>query len=520
MRWPLVLSFILFSRLLPAQNIDVQHYKFELSLSDASDTVKGTATVTVKFETDTDAFPLNFASTGRRKKGFAVQQITDGNRSLLFIHQNDSLRIQLPVPAKKGDVRQFQIRYSGVPADGLIISKNMRDERTFFADNWPNRARQWLPCNDVPNDKASFEFIVTAPARYNVVANGVRIDETVLPNNLKRTHWREEIPLPTKVMAIGVARFAVKKFADSPDSIPVSAWVYPQDSAAGFHDYALAPGILKFFTAYIGPYPYKKLANVQSKTIFGGMENASAIFYDEETVTGDRKSEALIAHEIVHQWFGDMASEKSFAHLWLSEGFATYLTNIYIEKKYGRDSAVARLRSGKEQIIDLNRKAARPVVDSTTDLMSLLNANNYQKGAWVLHMLRTEAGDSIFQRIIQTYYQQYKGGNADTKDFVGVAEKISGKNLKWFFDQWLNRSGIPRLAIKKTKTTIGLQLTVIQMQKDVYRFTLPVSIETVTVKGKTLHWPITERTTSIIVSKDKEAKIVIDPFYSLLYLEE
>src|SRR5207249_666261 len=135
---------------------------------------------------------------------------------------------------------------------------------------------------------------------------------------------------------------AVKTFDDSPKNIPVSAWVYPQDSAKGFYDYALATEILKFYANYIAPYPYKKLANVQSKTIFGGMENASAIFYAENSVNGERTSEDLLAHEIAHQWFGDMASETSFEHLWLSEGFATYFTDLYFEKKYGKEAMVTR----------------------------------------------------------------------------------------------------------------------------------------------------------------------------------
>jgi aminopeptidase N len=141
-------------------------------------------------------------------------------------------------------------------------------------------------------------------------------------------------------MVIGAAKFAVKLYDDSPKNIPISAWVYPQDSVTGFRNYSPAPAIVKFFSDYIGPYPYNKLANVQSTTIFGGMENASAIFYDEESAEENKPIESLLAHEIAHQWFGDMASEKSFSHLWLSEGFATYLSDMYLESKYGVDTLI------------------------------------------------------------------------------------------------------------------------------------------------------------------------------------
>jgi aminopeptidase N len=123
----------------------------------------------------------------------------------------------------------------------LIIKKNLHGERTFFADNWPNRAHFWIPCKDRPDDKASFEFIVTAPSEYRVVSNGILISETSLNEKQKQTHWKTNIALPTKVMVIGVARFAVKEYADSPKGIPVTAWVYQKDSAKGFSDYSAAP---------------------------------------------------------------------------------------------------------------------------------------------------------------------------------------------------------------------------------------------------------------------------------------
>lgn len=206
------------------------------------------------------------------------------------------------------------------------------------------------------------------------------------------------------------------------------------------------------------------------------MENASAIFYAESSVTGDRSEEDLMAHEIAHQWFGDMASEKSFAHVWLSEGFATYLTNLYWEAKYGKEAMQERLKKDREEVIAFAKTSTHAVVDSTKDLMSLLNANSYQKGGWVLHMLRNEVGDTTFQKIIQTYYNQYKGGNADTRDFEAVAEKVSGKELTWFFDQWLYQPEIPKLKFVKTKTKEGVKLIVTQLQEPVFNLRLSLLV--------------------------------------------
>lgn len=432
-----------------AQDIDVLHYKFDISLNDENDTLKGLTSVTFVHRTGRSVVQMDLVSINKQGKGMVVYLITadpESKTKLSFSQTSDKVTINMP-QIKSGDTTTLYIAYKGIPSDGLIISKNKYGDRTFFADNWPNRAHHWIPCNDRPDDKAMFEFRVTAPAHYSVISNGLKNGEKLLPDGAKRTVWTENIALPTKVMVIGVAKFATKIFADSPKDIPVSAWVYPQDSTKGFYDYALAPEILKFFSDYIAPYPYKKLANVQSKTIFGGMENASAIFYAESSVTGDRSSEDLLAHEIAHQWFGDMASEKSFAHLWLSEGFATYLTNFYFEKKYGKQAAMERWKKDREQVIAFSKQASTPVVDTTKNLMSLLNANSYQKGAWVLRMLREEVGDTTFQKIIQAYYHQYKGGNAETRDFEAIVEKVSGKELTWFFDQWLYQPKLPKVEI-------------------------------------------------------------------------
>jgi aminopeptidase N len=268
----------------------------------------------------------------------------------------------------------------------------------------------------------------------------------------------------------------------------------------------------------VAPFPYEKLANVQSKTIFGGMENASAIFYFEGSVTGRNEVEDLLAHEIAHQWFGDMASEKSFPHLWLSEGFATYLTDIYWQYKYGEKDFVKRLQEERREVVEFVKLNNHPVVDSLSPFMDLLNANSYQKGGWVLHMLRNEVGDSTFHKIIQSYYQGYKGGNADTRNFEAVAEKVSGRDLKWFFDQWLYLPGIPKLTVEWKLDGKEIKVNLKQTTSQAYRFPLEVGL--VSSDGKM----VVEKFT--VTSKDNEVKIetpftparlILDPSTNLLF---
>jgi aminopeptidase N len=413
-----------------------------------------------------------------------------------------------------------------VPADGLIISKNKYGDRTFFSDHWPNRARHWLPCHDTPADKATVAFYVVAPEHYRVVANGLydsAYTRAASDTNTARGtvhYWKEATPIPTKVMAVGVARFAVQR-VDSAYKVPVTAWVYPRDSAKGVFDYSVADDILRFFDNYVGSFAFSKLANVQSKTIFGGMENAGAIFYAENTVTGNRSSEGLVAHEVAHQWFGNMATEKSFAHLWLSEGFATYMTNVYWEAAHGREAFVKKMQEEREEVVRFARRWNKPVVDTASDLMNLLNANSYQKGGWVLHMLRQEAGDEVFRNIVRTYYDTYKGRNADTRDFQQVAEQVSGKNLDTFFRQWLYTPGHPRLQASWRLEGNSLRLTILQQQDSTFRFPLTVGFKNGNTLARRLTIDIVESTQ--IISVDMKAMgfrptdIVLDPDTQLLF---
>jgi aminopeptidase N len=510
---------LLLCALIGQAQVDVQHYRYEIELNDQSDGIAGKAYITIKFQSDASEVKLNLVSVEEEKGMMAFQVLEQGQR-LVSSHRDNIVLFQLAKPAKQGEVRTFEIGYMGAPKDGLIISRNQHGDRTFFADNWPNRAHNWIPCNDTPADKASVEFIVIAPAHYRVISNGLLVEEKAVDATRKRTHWKEETPIPTKVMVIGAARFSVAR-VDSAYRVPVTAWIYPQDSAKGVFDYALADDVIGFMESYVAPYPYKKLANVQSKTIFGGMENANAIFYAENTVTGTRSSEALIAHEVAHQWFGNTATEKSFTHLWLSEGFATYFTNLYIEQKYGKDSFQKRLQDERNEVIQFARNSNQPVVDSTSAYMDLLNANSYQKGNWILHMLRRKVGDGGFQKSIKAYYNQYKYSNADTKDFQRVVEEVTGAKLDTFFHQWLYQPGIPKLDVRwRSKSNKLLEFNVMQQSKTLYQLPLEVGIVYKDGTQEIQRFNIDKAAASFeIPVKEKPVKLVLDPNTNLLFQE-
>jgi aminopeptidase N len=505
-----------------AQNnpaVDVQHYQFKIELSDQSDTIKGEAIISIKFLQAAQHFSLDLQNISKGK-GMQLFSAT-ADVPLSVKHENDKILFSLKTPAKKNEIISFTINYGGIPANGLIISKNKYGDRTFFSDNWPDRAHHWIPCVDDVADKATVEFDVTAPLHYQVISNGLQVEETNLPGNKKLTRYLEKIALPTKVMVIGAADFAVNH-SGTVNCIPVYSWVYPQDKKNGFYDYAMAGDILKWFINNVGPYAYEKLANVQSKTIFGGMENASAIFYSENSIDGKRTSESLLAHEIAHQWFGNMATEKSFAHVWLSEGFATYMTILYMKDKYGKDTAINMLNENRAQVIAFSKKSEKPVVDTVTkNYMELLNANSYEKGGWVLHMLNQQLGDSIFWKSIRKYYATYAGKNADTDDLQKIFEEVSGKNLQQFFKQWLYTSELPDLDLEWDYNEKNKRLTVTITQKQNYLFQLPLTLSLYFADGKSLDKTVslTKQTETFTFSPgQKPVKMIIDPNTALLFI--
>lgn len=507
-----LMTFLVAKAQTAAPVFDVQHYRFAIQLTDANDTLKGQAKVRIKFLKDVNSFQLSLARPNDKGKGMLVSAVTEDTKNVPFTQDDELLTIN--ASAKTNSLHSYNIVYQGIPADGLIISTNKFGHRTFFGDNWPNRAHNWLPCADYPGDKAQVDFVVTAPDHYGVISNGLKVEETALPNHLKLTHWKETAQLPTKVMVIGVADFAIDHPGDA-GSIPVYTYVFPENKEQGFKSYAIAKNILPFYIKNVGPFAYKKLANVQSKTIFGGMENAGAIFYFENSTTSPGIEE-LMAHEIAHQWFGDAASEKNFGHVWLSEGFATYMTNLYLENKYGIDTLKKREAADREMVLSFEKRRLTPIVDTAVkdDYMQLLNANSYQKGGWVLHMLRRKLGDEAFWKGIRNYYAKYNGGNAYTSGLQKIMEQAGGQDLKQFFEQWVYKTGHPDLDITwKYNAAKGIiELKVTQKQERLFKLQLEVAT------GKHLHTINVNERINIarfkVASKPKELKP--DPNVNLL----
>jgi aminopeptidase N len=498
--------------------VDIIHYDFSISISDTNNIIYGQTEIAVNFTGSVKTLEFDLKNKGTDEQGMTVQNVTFDKGSLKWDHSGDRIMITLHDPVKAGSYGIFSIEYSGVPADGLIISKNKYGDRTFFADNWPDRARNWIPCVDHPYDKATVDFIITSPDHYEVVGNGYLVEESCMPKQTKLTHWKEDIPLATKVMAIGVAPFATR-LEGNVNGTPVWSWVFTENRKEGFHDYSVALKPLEFYSRLIGPYPYEKLANVQSKTIFGGLENASCIFYAENSVTGKDDIENLMAHEIAHQWFGNSVTENDWHHIWLSEGFATYLTAVYQEKTYGKEKFDETMKSARNQVLGFSSGSPKPVVDTTvTDLMKLLNPNSYQKGAWVLHMLRRELGDDLFWKGMRLYYESFRNKNALTNDLQIIMERVSKKDLGKYFKEWLFVAGQPDLKITtRPGERKGNSDLIIEQTQD-YLFTFDIELQIKDLNGSyIIKIPVSDRITRKTLNSGKILEIKADPNINLLF---
>ncbi len=498
--------------------IDVINYTFRISLSDTNDIIYGEASISLNFRGKVSVMEFDLKNLRSDGKGMVIDSVKFSGCGIKWVHAENKLRITPESSLTVGSDGILKVFYHGIPADGLIISENKFGNRSFFSDNWPDRAANYLPCIDHPYDKATVEFKIVAPSHYEVVASGYLVEESHLTGDMKLTRWKEDIPLATKVMAFGAAEFDFI-LAGVAGNVPVWSYVFKENSDEGFYDYAIAPRPVAFFSELIGPYSYEKLANVQSKTIFGGLENAGCIFYSENSVTGKGRAEGLIAHETAHQWFGNSVTESDWHHIWLSEGFATYLTSVYLENNYGRERLVEEMKTDREQVIRYYLRSPRPVIDTTiTNLMRLLSVNSYQKGAWVLHMLRHELGDESFWRGMRLFYEKFRNKNALTSDFEKVMEEVSGKELSGFFNQWLYVSGQPDLKITNNPLKKNGNTEIIIEQKQEFLYSFPLELLINSQEGEyRKNISISERVTRLTIKSAKINQIVPDPDVNLLF---
>ena len=505
--------------------IDVLDYDITLDLPDTGALIHGDVVVTARRAVGVNTLRLNLV------RGLSVRQVQLNGQDVQVVRTDVALDV--PLADVAGDSLQVRVRYDGVVRDGLIVRKDSRGRWTWFGDNWPDRARQWLPTVDHPSDKATVSWTVRAPAGRTVVANGSWIGTRSIDGQgaaRTETRWRESHPVPTYVMVIGAGPLVQVPIPGAQCVVDASAgcvgqsvYVLPENRDWMPGPFAAAPRIVALFEQLVGPFPYEKLAHLQSETRFGGMENASAIFYASDLFPTHRMSEGLIAHETAHQWFGDAVTEREWGHLWLSEGFATYFATLWTRASRGDSAWHAELADIRRQVLADSIVQVRPVIDTAeTNYLALLNANSYQKGGYVLAMLHRMLGDSAFFGGLRAYYAEHRDGNALTDDLRRALERSSGRQLGQFFDQWLRRPGVATPTIGWAYDASAGRVSLLVLQDSSRAYALPLTVELTDTTGATrrveVDVPATARSELTLPGgfAAKPVSIVLDPDSFLL----
>lgn len=462
-----------------------------------------------------------------------ITSVTVAGKTARYQRTSDNLDVLLPRAARNGDELKIAISYSGRPKDGLVFANDRDGKSSATGDNWPNRVHHWIPSFDHPSAKALVSFNVSAPTTYHVIANGRLVTVTRSGTN---SFWRfeENKAIPPYCMIVAVNQGAT---ITSPDKSITNLFynVPHRDAEYAPKGFSPAAPSLAYFSQTIAPYPYEKLALIIGATQFGGMENSGAIIFastifnlrPNEKMSArfgiPQRIESLVAHEIAHQWFGDSLTQSTWADLWLSEGFATYFAALFIEKHDGEESFREYMRGAAQRYFAYEKKTNAPIHDTQTeDLMKLLNENNYEKGAWVLHMLRKRLGDEAFFRGLRNFYNAHREGNATTEDLRSALEKSSGKNLRSFFARWIYGSGHPvyewssqATEMRNGNNSVTIELKQVQAGAP---FLDPIPV-TVTSEGKTMSltlYPRGKLATTRIRTGKVPLDIKIDPEDTLL----
>ena len=472
-----------------------RHYEFHIDLPDEGPSIKGQAWINLTRTSQADTLSIDLMH-------LHVRRVEIGGRPVEFGRSDSTIVISLPHDTPR-DFQVF-IVYDGTPSDGLIAGKDSAGRWIYFGDNWPNRARYWLPTIDRPDAKATVNWTVTAPFDKTVIANGLLSENTsarIGGRKVLLSRWRESKPIAPYLMVIAAAPLVKLDLGESAcghaeivSCVRQAVYADPEQQKVLPGAFAHAGDIVEFFAKTIGAFPYEKLAHLQSRTRYGGMENATAIFYADAFFHRNGVPESVIAHETAHQWFGDGVTEAAWPHVWLSEGFATYFASLYTQHAHGDSAFRAEMARTRDQILkDTVSVPSRPVIDTTqTNLLALLNINSYQKGGFVLHMLRSQLGDSLFFAGIRRYYARHKDMNALTDDLRADMELESGKDLRAFFNQWLRRPGYPEVNVTWQADATGPIATVTQSGRFGYfEFPLPIVLTTSDGRQVKLTVPVT-----------------------------
>ncbi|MBN9386986.1 MAG: HEAT repeat domain-containing protein [Chloroflexi bacterium] len=422
-----------------------------------------------------------------------VKTVKMNGRNLEFRSEGEKLYVTLLEPGETDEEMTIEIAYSATPRRGLYFIAPEPE----YPDKVPHVWTQgqdtdnhfWLPCFDAPNQKCTTEMRVVVPEDFFALSNGALIENSHDAGAKTRTfHWKQNIPHSSYLITLAAGPFS--EVADKWEDIPVPYYVLPGHEEEARISLGRTPDMVEFFSKNIGVrYPYEKYATVCVQDfIFGGMENTSATTLTDTTLHDSRadqdfSSQPLAAHELAHQWFGDLLTCRDWSNGWLNEGFATYFEALWTEHSLGRDEFIYEMHGNAQAYFseDKNRYR-RPLVAYTFNQpIDLFDRHLYEKGSLVLHMIRYLLGEAGWWKAINHYVTKHRGQNVISADFERAIEEATGRNLQYFFEQWVYKAGYPTFQLKnewdEANQTVKFSVTQTQpTDLENPLFTLPVEI--------------------------------------------
>lgn len=477
---------------------DVQHYLIRTRFDVSARTVIGDETVTLK--------PLSagFSSFALDASDMRVESVAlaPTGAELKWTQPPDKLSVNLDRAYGPTDTLSVRIRYRATPRRGLFFvpartGTKLSKPAQIWTQGQPEDNHHWFPCYDYPDDKATTEQYITTGASEIAISNGALAGTTTNADGTRTFHWVMNQPHSTYLTSLVVGDYV--KLTDVYKQVPLEYYTYRGTEQTARRAFSETPAMMHLFTGLLNyDYPYPKYSQTIVTAYFlGGMENITATTHSDAEILvadeeGPESTEELISHELSHSWFGDLVTCKSWKELWLNEGFATFMEAVFKEHKEGRDAYLVQMRdNARIYLLEDALRYRRPVVfDRYSNPGQLFDATLYQKGGFILHMLREVVGDELFWKSLHKYLDEHKYGSVETSDLQRVFEQTSGRRLDWFFDQWVYKAGYPELRVRYTydEASRELTLTVEQTQAPDAQtpavFRLPVEIEMATPAGQ------------------------------------
>ncbi len=475
------------------REIDVKHLRLELDPDFAGRSLAGKATLSFS--------PIAQPLVRLRLDAVRLQVLKVESTVPLkdWVIDDDSLRIVFVDPIKAGTEASVTVTYTTRPKKGWYFRTEEMGypagDDHFWTQGEPDYHRNWFPGYDYPNERFTSEVICRVPKGMIVLSNGRLVEEKSVqgPSGpLSQFHWTQEQEHPNYLISVVGGYF--KKLEAKHGDLPLSFYTPPSEFGEAGNSFDEGVEILAFLEKEIGvKYPWVKYDNVcVTDFLVGGMENTSITTLNTSTLFSKetenlRSSRDLWTHEAVHQWFGDLITCKDWSHVWLNEGFATYYTHLYNAQKFSVDQMRYRLLLDSRKILQETDEI--PIVwRGYSEPWEMFGYRIYPKGAWVLHMLRSQVGADLFQKCVQTYLERYRNRSVETNDLMAVFAEMTGRSWDRFFDQWVFHGGVPRLKITYAwdKARHQVKLSVRQIQKvseAVLFFDFPLPVRFVDEKG-------------------------------------